>query len=113
MPEVEKKKPEPIREVKREKTLPLAKPGPPLKELKPPAKDSKEPSKPSTQPKSVEKVITRNNKNTANPFERLSLTRKRKPEMKDAWTQTTPRARDEKRARRHREARERELMLQY
>lgn len=48
VPEVEKKKPEPIKEVKREKTLPIAKPGPPLKELKPQAKDTKEPAKPST-----------------------------------------------------------------
>jgi hypothetical protein len=34
-----------------------------------------------------------------NGFERLSL-RKRKPEMKDAWTQTTPRAHDEARRQR-------------
>jgi len=34
-----------------------------------------------------------------NGFDRLSL-RKRKPEMKDAWTQTTPRAHDEERRKR-------------
>lgn len=28
-----------------------------------------------------------------NPFDRLSL-RKRKPEMKDAWTQTTPKSKE-------------------
>lgn len=34
-----------------------------------------------------------------NPFDRLTLSKKRKPEMKDAWTQTTPRPRDERRLR--------------
>jgi hypothetical protein len=29
-----------------------------------------------------------------NPFDRLSL-RKRKPEMKDAWTQTTPKSKEQ------------------
>jgi hypothetical protein len=110
VPEVEKKKPEPAKEVKRGQVPPRQGT---LRELKPLPKDPKDGSKPGTQPRNVEKVVTRSNKNTANPFERLSLTRKRKPEMKDAWTQTTPRARDERRARRHREARERELMVQY
>ena len=29
-----------------------------------------------------------------NPFDRLAL-RKRKPEMKDAWTQTTPKSKEQ------------------
>jgi len=75
----------------------------PLKKVEPPKKEP-----PKTPPKKVipivkEVVRSPTKKPSAyNPFDRLSL-RKRKPEMKDAWTQTTPRARDERRAKRHRE----------
>lgn len=75
------------------------------------------PAKPVTPPKPVEekkktviKEIVRaspdKKKGGFNAFDRLSIRGKRKPEMKDAWTQTTPRPRDERRARRHAAARE-------
>jgi len=39
-------------------------------------------------------------KRVGHAFDRMGF-RKRKPEMKDAWTQTTPRAQDERRHKRY------------
>ncbi len=44
-----------------------------------------------------------------NPFDRLSI-RKRKPEMKDAWTQTTPKSKEQQ-ERERKEARQRKYLL--
>ena len=47
-----------------------------------------------------------------NPFDRLSL-RKRKPEMKDAWTQTTPKSKEQqdKERREHRQRKNAQYLL--
>ena len=83
------------------------------KQLLPPKKiETTKPQSPMAKPKVVKEITrspTKKASGNYNPFDRLSL-RKRKPEMKDAWTQTTPRARDERRARRQREQKERELL---
>ena len=80
-------------------------PAPPPKKPDPLIKKKKEPQSPPAGARRgmVEKVVTRSplkKQMGYNAFDRLSL-RKRKPDMKDAWTQTTPRSDNERRARRH------------
>jgi hypothetical protein len=71
-------------------------------------KKKEPPPKPMTQVvKEIQRSPPVKKPGNYNPFDRLSI-RKHKPEMKDAWTQTTPRPRDERRAKRHREERERQ-----
>jgi hypothetical protein len=79
------------------------KPEPPKKEeKKPPPKKAapiiKKPSSPlgKRQPPVVKEISRSPTKRPFgyNPFDRLSI-RKRKPEMKDAWTQTTPKSKEQ------------------
>jgi hypothetical protein len=95
MPEAEKKK--------------VEKPLQPVK--KPTLTKTKVPVVPPLKPVEKQVVRTSTKKPGYNPFDRLSL-RKRKPDMKDAWTQTTPRPRDERRNRRQKEEKEKILLKQ-
>jgi len=89
----------------------VKKPPPPKKEEKKPAKKltvvTKKPGSPvAKKPAPVVKEISHSPTKRPygyNPFDRLSL-RKRKPDMKDAWTQTTPKSKEqlEKEKREHR-----------
>jgi len=58
---------------------------------------SKKPKSPKDKRPEIIKEISRSptKKPSYNPFDRLSLRGKRKPEMKDAWTQTTPKSKEQ------------------
>ena len=93
------------------KTKPVKKvppPAPPKPKPEPPKPKPPPPKSPDEKKREVIKQIVRSpdKKKGFNAFDRLSIRGKRKPEMKDAWTQTTPRARDERRAKRHAAQRE-------
>ena len=82
------------------------KPAPPIKkEIKLPKKPQSPPAKVKIPPPVIKEISRSPAKRPGyNAFDRLSL-RKRKPEMKDAWTQTTPKSKEqlEKEKREHKQ----------
>lgn len=87
----------------------VVKPPPPKPKPVPPpvVKKVEPPSSPLEKRRPVKEIVRPPQKKPMinPPFDRLHL-RKRKPDMKDAWTQTTPRSKDERR--RQKQAREKE-----
>ena len=79
----------------KKKEEPKKKPPPPP----PPKKDIKPLKKPQSPPAQIKRPVMKELSKSPmkrpmfNAFDRLSL-RKKKPEMKDAWTQTTPKSKE-------------------